>query len=210
MVSPDVWIKLYIPSINKCMEQYKNADGTYTSPKNGKIYKNERSLRSHLFFKRTEKFHNFSTLNAEKTPCNFCNEEKSVTGIKKHEKSCYLNPLNVTLCKVCDSPINDYRNSKGTCSHSCSNKLFRRLRNKPENYSRYTTICWKEHKKECVVCGENKVVAVHHMNEDHNDNRVENLVPLCPTHHIYMHSKYKEEILPKVEEYIRQFNLRFA
>jgi hypothetical protein len=71
-------------------------------------------------------------------------------------------------------------------------------------------LCWNEDQKECVVCGEDKVVAVHHMNEDHNDNRVENLVPLCPTHHTYMHSKYKAEILPVVEEYVRQFTLRFA
>lgn len=48
------------------------------------------------------------------------------------------------------------------------------------------------------------------MNEDHEDNRVENLVLLCPTHHTYMHIKYKTEILPVVEEYVRQFTLRFA
>ena len=192
------------------MEQYKNLDGTYTSPKNGKIYKSERALRSHLSFKRTEKFHNFSTLNTEKKTCKFCNEGKAVTSIKKHEKSCYLNPLNITPCKVCNNPIKDYKNSKGTCSHSCSNKFFSHLRNKPENYSRYTTICWKEHKKECIVCGENKIVAVHHYNENHEDNRIENLVPLCPTHHQYMHSRYAEEIKHIVDNYVNTFILRFA
>ena len=193
------------------MEQYKNADGTYTSPKNGKVYKSERALRSHLFFKRTEKFHNFSVLNTEKKTCKFCNEGKAVTSIKKHENSCYLNPLNITLCKVCNNNIKDYKHSKGTCSRSCANKFFRSgLNNGNWKAESYRSLCFVEHDKKCVVCGEDKVVAVHHMNEDHNDNRVENLVPLCPTHHTYMHSKYKTEILPIVEEYVRQFNLRFA
>ena len=84
------------------------------------------------------------------------------------------------------------------------------MRNKPENYTRYTTICWKEHKKECIVCGENKIVAVHHYNENHDDNRIENLVPLCPTHHQYMHSRYAEEIKHIVDNYVNTFILRFA
>ena len=29
------------------MEQYKNADGTYTSPKNGKTYKSFKSFNAH-------------------------------------------------------------------------------------------------------------------------------------------------------------------
>lgn len=191
------------------MEQYRNVDGTYTSPKNGKIYKSLKAFKAHWYYAGHVDpdafFRRLYNLN-----CQFCNIEVIVSSHKKHERSCYLNPNNIKLCKVCESPIKDYKNSKGTCSHSCSNKFFRHLRNKPGNYRRYTTICWKEHKKECVVCGENKIVAVHHMNEDRNDNRSENLVPLCPTHHTYMHSKYKKEILSIVEEYIKNFKLRFA
>ena len=74
----------------------------------------------------------------------------------------------------------------------------------------YQTLCFTKHKKECIICGENKIVAVHHMNEDHSDDRIENLIPLCPTHHQYMHSRYKAEILPKVEEYVEKFKLGLA
>ncbi len=186
------------------MEQFKNKDGSYTSPKNGKIYKSEKALRAHLNYAGTTN----PTAFAERlynVNCQFCKNEIIVSNIKKHERTCYLNPDNIKLCKVCEKPIKDYKKSKGTCSHSCSNKFFSHLRNKPENYTRYTTICWKTHKKECVICGESKIVAVHHMNKNHKDNRVENLVPLCPTHHTYMHSKYKEDILPLVQEYLRQF-----
>lgn len=66
-------------------------------------------------------------------------------------------------------------------------------------------ICFDNHAKECVVCGENKIVAVHHYNNIHEDNRPENLVPLCPTHHAYMHSKYKKLIKQKVDEYVQYY-----
>jgi len=33
-----------------------------------------------------------------------------------------------------------------------------------------------------------KIVAVHHINHNHSDNRPENLVPLCPNHHEMLHS----------------------
>jgi 5-methylcytosine-specific restriction endonuclease McrA len=83
--------------------------------------------------------------------------------------------------------------------------FFAKKRNKPEKYKNYRTICFKNHKKICVVCGEDKIVTVHHMDEDHQNNDPKNLVPLCPTHHHYWHSKYRELIRTKVEEYINNF-----
>jgi hypothetical protein len=191
------------------LSQYALQDGTYKSPKNGKIYKSEKALRAHMSYAGHVTSTNF-TKRLYEVECTHCNTMVLCNSIKKHEKSCYLNPTNLRLCEVCNSPIKDYKNSKGTCSHSCSNKFFKHLRNKPDNYTRYTTLCWQHHEKKCVVCDEDKIVAVHHYNENHNDNRIENLVPLCPTHHQYMHSRYKNEILPKVEEYIEKFKLGFA
>jgi hypothetical protein len=186
------------------MEEYKNDDGTYTSPRNGKTYKNLKAFTSHWFYAGTTDPQAFAK-RLYKVECNYCKKSVGVSNIKKHEETCYLNPTNIKLCEVCGKPIKNYKDSKGTCSYSCSNKHFRHLRNKPEKYIKYTTICWQHHKKECVVCGENKIVAVHHFNEDHNDNTISNLVPLCPTHHQYMHSKYKDEILNIVEKYIDNF-----
>lgn len=191
------------------MEQYKNEDNTYTSPRNGKTYKSLKAFIAHWHYAGTTDPEAFAK-RLYNVKCQYCNTDVIVNNSKRHEKTCHLNPDNIKFCEVCETPIKDYKHSKGTCSHSCSNKFFNYLRNKPETYTNYRTICWQEHKKECVVCGETKIVAVHHMNENHEDNRVENLVPLCPTHHSYMHSKYKAEILPVVEEYVKQFILRFA
>lgn len=186
------------------IEKYAVGDGTYLSPKNGKIYKNKKAIISHLGYNNTTTSTSFAD-RLYYVECLHCKTEIICSSIKKHEKSCYLNPENLMLCKVCDNPIKDYKKSKGTCSHACSNKFFRHVRNKPEKYKNYVTLCFHYHKKECVVCGENKIVAVHHMNENHNDNSIENLIPLCPTHHQYMHSKYKKEILQKVKDYIEKF-----
>ena len=73
----------------------------------------------------------------------------------------------------------------------------------------YRSTCFLHHKKECIICGEKNIVAVHHMNENKNDNRPENLIPLCPTHHQYVHSSYKHMVLPQIEKYIEEF-LRMA
>ena len=143
--------------------------------------------------------------------CVHCSKETTVGNIKKHESSCYLNPTIIKQCSVCDSVIKNYKTSKGTCSRACANTFFKSGENNGNwKGSQYTTLCFTKHKKECIICGENKIVAVHHMNEDHEDNRIENLIPLCPTHHQYMHSRYKVEILPKVEEYIKKFKLGLA
>ena len=191
------------------MDEFKNNDGTYTSPKNGKIYKNLKSFLAHWYYAGTTKPNDFKE-RLYNVQCEYCKEEKIISNIKRHEESCYLNPKNKRTCVVCDEPIKDYKNSKGTCSHSCSNKFFRHLRNKPEKYSNYRTICWEHHEKVCIVCGEDKIVAVHHVNEDHNDNRPENLVPLCPTHHQYVHSKYKDEVQPIIDEYLKKIKLSVA
>jgi len=65
----------------------------------------------------------------------------------------------------------------------------------------YRIICWKHHKKECIVCGEDKIVAVHHYDHDHHNNDPSNLIPLCPTHHQYVHSNHKNLVEEQIEEW---------
>ena len=117
-------------------------------------------------------------------------------------------------CPVCNKIITgvpSFVNSRATCSYGCANKLFRTGRgngNWKEN--RYQTTCFVDHKRECVVCGEFNIVEVHHFDENHENNSPDNLVPLCPTHHQYFHSRFKHLVVDKITDYINNFKRRFA
>lgn len=146
---------------------------------------------------------NLSAANTTKRKCVHCDRECTIGNIGKHEKACSKNPANMKECPVCGT----HHSKKGvTCSYSCSNTYFRSGKDNP-NYDNggkyaYRRECFEEHGKKCIVCGEEKIVAAHHVNGDHHDDRVENLVPLCPTHHQYLHSRYKDEVQPIVDDYL--------
>lgn len=108
-------------------------------------------------------------------------------------------------CPVCNkefvTPASPAK-SKATCSYACANKFFRKgpeVRS-PKNYR---TVCFANNKKKCAVCEESLIVEVHHMDEDRDNNNPDNLVPLCPTHHQYWHSRYRNLIEERVYEFIR-------
>ena len=126
--------------------------------------------------------------------CKQCKSEKS-----KIEK----------VCPVCNKNFKGNRSqikNKITCSYACSNKHFRTGENNGNwNPDSYRSTCFLHHKKECIICGESKIVTVHHYDENHSNNDPANLIPLCPTHHQYMHSRYKCEIVDKVDSYHKMF-----
>lgn len=120
------------------------------------------------------------------------------------------------VCPVCGKEFyignGDKEKKKVCCSYSCANTYFRSGDNngmykgcKLLGKKSYTTICFRHHQHKCCVCGEEKIVAVHHYDGDHNNNDICNLVPLCPTHHQYIHSRYKDEIQQIVDEYRKNF-----
>lgn len=159
----------------------------------------------------TKKYHYMlPKINANKirVTCSYCSKEVSLPGLKIHENYCYLNPLNVRFCPVCDSPIKNYRTSK-TCGYSCSNIFYRRGVSKPNGKNgrppSIRTICFSNHIKKCIICGEFRIVSVHHYDKNRDNNSPENLIPLCQTHHQYMHSRYRSLIEGKVKEYIQNF-----
>ncbi len=95
------------------------------------------------------------------------------------------------------------------CSREYANAYFHTYKNpsftRTDRSERYSTICWQHHVKRCIICGEERVVEAHHHNEKHDDNRPENFVPLCPTHHQYWHSRHRHLILDEVERYVTHF-----
>lgn len=137
--------------------------------------------------------------------CQHCQSLYTTGNLKKHEASCYLNPSNIRKCPVCDSVIKNYRTSI-TCSYSCANKL---TKTGPNNGNwkedQYRTSCFYYHQKKCVACEEVNIVTVHHLDENHQNNSPDNLIPLCPTHHQYWHSRFKHLVEPVVTEYITKW-----
>lgn len=124
-------------------------------------------------------------------------------------------------CPVCGTKFETQKGhprEKHTCSHSCSNTYFRsgsdngnwkdfeEYDERTSYYSKkYRQECFKYHEKKCVVCGESKIVVVHHFDEDKFNNKPENLIPMCPTHHMYWHSQYKSEVEETVIKYRDEF-----
>ena len=125
------------------------------------------------------------------------------------------------ICPVCGKvfEIKTYERDKTTCSYSCSNTYFRSGKNNP-NYKdvseykdkqnkqlskKYRKLCFEHHPHKCVVCGEDRIVDVHHYDENRLNNKIFNFIPLCPTHHRYYHSKYKKEVEEQIEKYHNEF-----
>lgn len=119
-------------------------------------------------------------------------------------------------CKCCSNVfiVNERENLFPTkdqyfCSSYCahhrgSGEEWASIRN--EDLKGYATICFAYHKKECIICGEQNIVEVHHFDEDHDNNDPSNLIPLCPTHHQYWHSRYKYMIETVVTDYHKRFS----
>jgi hypothetical protein len=122
--------------------------------------------------------------------------------ISKYEKI-------IKICPICgiefETKIGN-KEEKTTCSYSCSNTYFRSgILNPNWKDESYRTTCFDVHKKECIICGENKIVAVHHYDENKKNNSPENLIPMCPTHHQYVHSRYKNEVMDKINDFRNNF-----
>lgn len=113
------------------------------------------------------------------------------------------------ICPQCEEEfkVKDTEIGRGqqTCSYSCSNKYFREGRGNYNSPEQYRKRCFNAYGKKCAVCDEQNVVEVHHLDRNRNNNVVENLIPLCPTHHMYMHSKFKEFIQEEVNQFIEEY-----
>lgn len=123
-----------------------------------------------------------------------------------------------TLVKREPSQLKKSKSGYLFCTKSCAvtynNRILRTGTNHP-NYgvnpitgepatTNYRTTCFAHHEKKCVVCGEDKIVEVHHMDENHENSDPTNLIPLCPTHHKYWHSRWRYLIEEKVRSYHEQ------
>lgn len=93
------------------------------------------------------------------------------------------------------------------CSRSCANNR-QSWWNKDDNEFKsrsYRTIAKRHHELKCVICGFDKIVAIHHIDQNKQNNDPTNLIPLCPNHHEMCHSKWKYEVEPHIKNWQSQF-----
>ena len=87
--------------------------------------------------------------------------------------------------------------AKGFCA-GCYNSTFHIDKVKEHNAKRAHNIepeLYRKLIKECMICGFDKMVDIHHLDHNHKNSVETNLVGLCPNHHRMLHSKkYQKEI----------------
>jgi len=105
------------------------------------------------------------------------------------------------VCKRCGRELPNH--AKGLCA-GCYQFVFNSERNKAWNYKSRHNINLELYKKItqiCIICGFNKIVDLHHLDENKANNSESNLVGLCPNHHKMLHDfRYKQEMFNLLKE----------
>lgn len=103
------------------------------------------------------------------------------------------------ICSYCGKEFNrdisKLKNSKSKlyfCSKKCKNnaqKCEAKILNKSTIRKDYRITAFLNKEQKCEICNNDdlRVLEVHHINNNHNDNRIENLMILCANCHKIIH-----------------------
>lgn len=75
------------------------------------------------------------------------------------------------------------------CSHSCNASYFNPITKKKEDSGTYRERAFKTYEHKCAICGwsgDERVLEVHHIDENRDNNDLDNLIILCPMCHRYL------------------------
>lgn len=71
----------------------------------------------------------------------------------------------------------------------------------------YRNRCFEHHEPKCAICGESRIVEVHHIDHNRENDSPINLIPLCPNcHRLYHNKDYRESILEQILNYQEYFS----
>ncbi len=93
------------------------------------------------------------------------------------------------ICKRCGKEKNYH--GRGLCA-GCYNSVFQIEKVKEYNRRKLHNIGNELYKKvtsECVICGFGKIVDLHHLDHNRQNNSSKNLIGLCPNHHRMLHHR---------------------
>ena len=135
--------------------------------------------------------------------CENCKEEK-----EHHAKglcySCYKKlkwTPTQAKCRRCQRVLPIH--AKGLCA-SCYNYIFHSESNKAYSQRKTSNVDLKTFRKvtrECVICGFDKIVNLHHIDKNKSNNSPKNLAGLCPNHHRMINNlKFKDEMLLELKK----------
>ena len=101
------------------------------------------------------------------------------------------------------------RKEKHYCDRHCANSVGGSAKAAADEASgkmNCRTLALRYHYSACIVCEESRTVSIHHIDCNHSNNEITNLVVLCPTCHRLVHSnKYHNEIQKHIDKYMLEF-----
>lgn len=141
------------------------------------------------------------------TQCTNCKKDKKISKSGKSKGLCHycykklLWKPKLVKCLRCDRTLPMH--AKGYCV-GCYNSTFHIDKVKEHNARRAHNIepeTYRKLIKQCIICGFDKIVDLHHLDHNHKNSSEDNLVGLCPNHHKMLHSKkYQQEIFIILKE----------
>lgn len=152
--------------------------------------------------------------------CNYVwkNKPHNLYGNWKHHcPNCGVSKKIEFKCAYCGKSIyrapSDIKENKSGyfyCSHTCGNLHKNQIRKESgewENTNNYRLKAFEYYEHKCAVCGWNedeRVLQVHHLDENRKNNSKENLCILCPTCHwkitLHLYELTKNYTLIPIEE----------
>lgn len=129
--------------------------------------------------------------------CKNCGEEKEhqAKGLcYKCYKKYSWKPKELT-CERCKRKMPLH--AKRLCA-GCYQFVFQLDKVKAQNYKKWYGLdaeTYKKITKSCLICSFDKIVVLHHLDENRKNNSKENLAGLCPNHHQMIHNfQFRKEI----------------
>ena len=104
-------------------------------------------------------------------------------------------------CKRCERILPMH--ARGLCM-GCYNSVFHIDKTKEYNYRKLYNLDLETYKKItgfCAICGFDKVINLHHLDKNRQNNSSSNLIGLCPNHHMMLHDRrFRNEIFEMLKK----------